>query len=73
MLSLSWLQAAQAQKIAVNEADPNNAQQGESVNVLIKGRGFDSSAAVRFLLPGSDNDSGLVTVNSVTVHGPRFS
>lgn len=54
-------QAQAAPPVAVNEAIPNAAEQGtETLDVTVKGRGFDESAVVRFLRSGSEENGGVI-------------
>jgi Ca2+-binding RTX toxin-like protein len=66
-LSLLFLTAAKPEKVVVNEAIPNSAEQGATVPVLIKGNGFAPGATVAFWRTGTTNPGG-VTVLAVTVH-----
>lgn len=62
--------AAQAQ-VAVTSADPSSAPQGTiSLDVTVNGNGFDSSAAVSFLVTGTTNPGGI-TVKKVAVRGSK--
>jgi hypothetical protein len=71
LLSCSWMASAQAQKVVVSEAIPNNAEQGTvSLDVQIKGRGFQNGANVAFWRTGTENPGGI-TVNAVTVHDSK--
>lgn len=56
---------ATAQDIQVTSADPPEMEQAQTIDVLIKGNGFDSSAAAKFFLSGTRKTGG-VTVNSTT-------
>jgi hypothetical protein len=71
-LSLAFMSAAHAQKVAVTEADPNVAEQDTlNLDVKIKGRGFRTGAAVTFWITGSTTNNGGVTVNSAVVHDSK--
>jgi hypothetical protein len=68
--ALMPLGAAQAQ-VAVTSADPPSAPQGTiSLDVTINGSGFDSSAAVSFLVTGT-TDPGGITVKKVVTRGSK--
>ena len=58
---------ALAQDVVVTAAVPDNAPQG-SVNLLVqvKGNGFKKGAIAKWLVTGSETDTGGVTVNSTT-------
>ena len=56
---------AAAQDIEVTAADPPEMEQAQTIDVIIKGNGFDSSAAAKFFLSGTRKTGG-VTVNSTT-------
>jgi hypothetical protein len=59
--------ALAAPPVQVNSADPASAPQGTiSLDVAVGGSGFDSSAAVTFLVTGTTNPGGI-TVKNVTV------
>ena len=65
---LCWYLAAipaAAQDIEVTAADPPEMEQAQTIDVIIKGNGFDSSAAAKFFLSGTRKTGG-VTVNSTT-------
>lgn len=71
VVGLSGLKPALAQKVQVNSADPASAAQGTvNLDVKISGKGFDSSAQVRFLVT-TTTDPGGITVNSVKVRGSK--
>ena len=71
-LSLAFMSAAHAQKVAVTEADPNVAEQDTlNLDVKIKGRGFRTGSAVTFWITGSTTNNGGVTVNSAVVHDSK--
>ncbi len=57
--------AALAASIEVNSADPPEMEQSQTIDVIIKGNGFDMSAAAKFLVSGTKKTGG-VTVNSTT-------
>lgn len=60
-----------ASPVQVNAADPSSAPQGTvSLDVVVSGSGFDSSAAVSFFVTGTTNPGG-VTVKNVTVLGSK--
>ena len=64
-----WVAAAPP--IQVTAADPTSATQGTlSLDVTVSGSGFDSSAAVSFLVTGTTNPGGI-TVKNVKVTGPK--
>jgi len=50
------------QRITVESADPSSTEQGTTLNVTIRGRGFSAGATSRFLVTQT-NDTGRVTVN----------
>ena len=54
-----------ASGIEVNSADPPEMEQSQTIDVIIKGNGFDTSAAAKFLVSGTKKTGG-VTVNSTT-------
>ncbi len=59
--------AALAQDVIVSAAVPDNAPQGSvSMSVLVKGNGFKKGAIAKWLVTGSETDTGKVTVNSTT-------
>jgi hypothetical protein len=63
--------AASAPPVQVTSADPSAAPQGTiSLDVTVSGSGFDSSAAVSFLVTGTTNPGGI-TVKNVTVLGSK--
>src|SRR5262245_26665538 len=63
--------AMAAPPIQVTAADPSSTTQGTlSLDVTVSGSGFDSSAAVAFLVTGTSNPGGI-TVKRVTVTGPK--
>jgi hypothetical protein len=71
LLVLGPVGAAWAQ-VTVTAADPSSAAQGTiSLDVAISGSGFDSSAAVKFLVTGSTNETGGITVKKVSVRGSK--
>ncbi|MFB3922694.1 MAG: hypothetical protein ACE145_13300 [Terriglobia bacterium] len=56
---------AQAQDVIVTQAIPDQAPQGMvSLNVQVKGNGFKKGAIAKWLVTGSETDTGGVTVNS---------
>lgn len=58
-------------QVAVTSADPSSAPQGTiSLDVTVVGNGFDSSAAVSFLITGTTNPGGI-TVKKVVVRGSK--
>jgi hypothetical protein len=60
-----------APPIQVTAADPSSAPQGTlSLDVAVAGNGFDSSAAVDFLVTGTTNPGGI-TVRNVSVVSPK--
>jgi hypothetical protein len=70
-LSVAWATSAHAQKVSVQEAIPNNGEQGTiSLDVEINGRGFDNSAQVAFWVTGTTNPGGI-TVKGVTFIGSK--
>jgi hypothetical protein len=70
LLALGPVGAAWAQ-VSVTAADPSSAPQGTvSLDVTISGNGFDSSAAVTFLVSGT-SDTGGITVKKVLVRGSK--
>ena len=61
---------AQSQ-VLVTSADPASAPQGTiSLDVTVNGNGFDSTAAVNFLVTGTTNPGGI-TVKKVAVRGSK--
>lgn len=56
---------AAAQDVTVTSADPPEMEQAQIIDVIIKGNGFDSSAAAKFFLSGTKKTGG-VKVNSTT-------
>ena len=69
LLNLVFAASAYAQKVVVQEALPNSAEQGTiNLDVNIKGRGFASGADVAFFLTGTTNPGGI-EVKGITVHG----
>ena len=55
-------------QVRVDSADPAVTEQGTvNLNVTIKGRGFKTGASSKFLVTGSDTDTGGVAVISTTV------
>jgi hypothetical protein len=70
LLALGPVGAASAQ-VSVTAADPSSALQGTvSLDVTITGDGFDKSAAVRFLVTGTEGTGGI-TVKKVSVKNAR--
>jgi len=70
VLALGPIDPAHAQ-VQVTSADPASAVQGtSSLNVTINGSGFDSSAAVKFLVAGTA-ETGGITVKKVTVRSAK--
>src|SRR5262245_18918623 len=71
-VSLLLSPAAQtAPPIQVTAANPNSAAQGTlSLDVEVSGSGFDSSAAVDFLVTGTTNPGGIA-VKKVVVVGSK--
>ena len=68
---LASLHVEAAPPIQVTAADPTSAPQGTlSLDVTVSGSGFDSSAAVSFLVTGTTNPGGI-TVKNVKVTGPK--
>jgi hypothetical protein len=62
---------ALAQDVIVSQAIPDNAPQGMvSLNVQVKGSGFKKGAVAKWLVTGSETDTGGVTVNSTTYVSP---
>ena len=71
LFSITWIGTAEAQKVTVSEAIPNNAEQGTvNLDVEIKGRGFQAGASVAFWRTGTTNPGGI-TVNAVTVNNSK--
>ena len=71
LLVIAWLSTAQAQEVQVNSANPSSAEEGTfDLDVEISGSGFDNSAAVVFLVAGTEN-LGAITVKKVKVRGPK--
>lgn len=70
LLALGPAQAAWAQ-VKVTSADPPETTQGTvSLDVTILGSGFDTTAAVSFLVTGTTNPGGIV-VRKVVVHNSK--
>lgn len=68
---LASLHVEAAPPVQVTAADPTSAPQGTvSLDVTVSGSGFDSSAAVAFLVTGTTNPGGI-TVKNVKVTGPK--
>lgn len=58
-------------QVQVTSADPSSTIQGTvSLDVAVNGNGFDSSAAVKFLVTGT-TDTGGIVVKKVSVRGSR--
>ena len=74
LVFLCWHLAAApaaAQDVVVNSADPPAAEQGTvNLDVVIGGSGFKKGAVAKFLVSGSETDTGGITVNSTTFKGP---
>ena len=71
LLNFAFAASAHAQKVVVQEADPNSTEQGTvNLDVKIKGRGFSSGANVAFFVTGTTNPGGI-DVKGVTVHGSK--
>jgi hypothetical protein len=71
LLTIASHWVAAASPIQVTAADPASAAQGTlSLDVAVSGNGFDSSAAVAFLVTGTTNLGGI-TVKNVKVTGPK--
>jgi hypothetical protein len=69
LLTGANISAAPQIKVVVQSATPSSGEQGTTeLDVVIDGSGFDSSAAVAFLVSGSSTDTGDVVVRSVTYH-----
>lgn len=69
LLASAQIQAAPP--VQVTAADPTSAPQGTvSLDVTVSGSGFDSSAAVAFLVTGTTNPGGI-TVKNVKVTGAK--
>jgi hypothetical protein len=68
-MACAMAQAPQAlAQVRVDSADPAVTEQGTvNLNVTIKGRGFKTGASSKFLVTGSNEDTGGVLVNSTTV------
>lgn len=68
LFSLAWTASPPplvAQDVIVSAAVPDNAPQGMvSLNVQVKGNGFKKGAVAKWLVTGSETDTGGVTVNS---------
>jgi hypothetical protein len=57
----------QAGKLRVNSAEPSQTEQETpSLDVLINGEGFDDGTQATFLVSGTEDDTGGVTVHSTT-------
>lgn len=60
-----------APPVQVNAADPSSAPQGTiSLDVVVSGSGFDSSAAVSFFVTGTTNPGGI-SVKKVVINGAK--
>lgn len=71
VLLLAAFPQAQAQTVQVTSAVPSTAPQGTvALDVEISGSGFDSTAAVQFLVTGTTNQGGI-TVRKVSVRGAK--
>ena len=68
LFSLAWTASPPplvAQDVVVSAAIPDNAPQGMvNLNVQVKGNGFKKGAIAKWLVTGSETDTGGVTVNS---------
>ncbi len=53
------LAAPGAEPIVVESADPNEAEQGQELDVLIRGSGFGKDAKVKYLVAETDDDSQI--------------
>ncbi len=65
LFSVSIAALAASNDIEVNSAAPPEMEQSQTIDVIIKGNGFDMSAAAKFLVSGTKKTGG-VTVNSTT-------
>ena len=71
IFALVPLMVSGAPPVQVTAADPSSAPQGTvSLDVVVSGSGFDSSAAVSFFVTGTTNPGGI-TVKNVKVTGPK--
>jgi len=71
IVSLMVMVNVQAQEVQVNSADPASAEQATvNLDVTVAGKGFDNSAAVRFLITDTEDLGGII-VNSVRVRGSK--
>jgi len=62
---LSHAYAAPPEKVTVTTANPNSALQGELLDVVISGSGFDHGSTVKYLVSGTSDDS-QISVTAVT-------
>ncbi|MGD8358241.1 MAG: hypothetical protein PVG42_09320 [Lysobacterales bacterium] len=73
VLSLGLCQSVLAKgkpvKVEVTNADPSEAAQGQELDVVISGSGFDSGSSVSYLVTGTTDDT-QVTVESVEYVSP---
>ena len=46
-------------RVTVKAATPSSAYQGESLDVVVSGSGFDASAKVQFFVSGTTNPGGI--------------
>ncbi len=65
LFSVSIAALAASNDIEVISAVPPEMEQSQTIDVIIKGNGFDMSAAAKFLISGTKKTGG-VTVNSTT-------
>ena len=67
LLCLNAALAAPPTKVTVTNADPNSALQGDALDVVISGTGFDVGSKVKFLVTGTKDNTqinvGIVVLN----------
>jgi hypothetical protein len=59
LLSINIAVAAPPTKVTVTNAYPGSALQGDAVDVVISGSGFDAGSKVKFLVTGTKDDSQI--------------
>ena len=71
MTGMVWLdaQAAKPVKVTVESAFPDNADQGDLIDVEIEGTGFDDGSTARFIVTDTRDDT-QIDVQSVEYLGP---
>ena len=63
LLCLNAALAAPPTKVMVTSADPNNAEQGEELDVDVFGSGFDQGSSVKYLVTGTKDDTQIDILN----------